>query len=358
MADIISLARIDPKVARRERARLTAPMVRSTESGRYSDGNGLYLDVTAPHAASWVVRYTVPRRSAFQAGKRRDMGIGPARGVRAISLADARGMAIVIQTRLRQGIDPLAERRAVEEAEERATQPVLNFATVAERYVLAHEAGWQNAKHRQQWRSTLARYVTPRLGALAIDAITTVEVLGVLQPIWQLKPETASRVRMRIGGNPVLPPKAQGWRSSRRQPMPLAWPSATGPAGQGQGAAGKASCRARLARSARLHAQARRAIEYGRPGAGVRHPRYRRADPVRSGSRPLQRRSTASVGFLDHLRPRAELKAAGRGGIACRYRKPRAISLTASMSCASRVVHSRLMGCCSLASGVTGRCLT
>ena len=212
MAEIISLARIEPKgAARREHARLTAPKVRSADSGRYSDGNGLYLDVTAPHAASWVVRYTVPK-GLPHAGKRRDMGIGPARGDRAISLADARDMAIDIRARLRRGVDPLAERRAVAEAEERAAQPELSFATVAERYVLAHEVGWQNAKHRQQWRNTLARYVMPRLGAMAIDAITTVEVLGVLEPIWPIKPETASRVRMRIEA--ILSyAKAQGWRS-------------------------------------------------------------------------------------------------------------------------------------------------
>jgi integrase len=219
MAQVIPLDRGKPSaVAKPGRSRLTAPMVRTAASGRYSDGNGLYLDVTAPHAASWVVRYTVPK-GLPQASKRRDIGIGPARGNRAISLADARAMAIGIHSKLLQGIDPLAERQAVKDAEERAAQPVLSFATVAERYIVAHEAGWKNAKHRQQWRNTLAQYVYPVIGNLAIDVIGTEAVLAVLQRIWLVTPETASRVRMRVEA--VLSyAKAQGWRGGEN---PAVW---------------------------------------------------------------------------------------------------------------------------------------
>jgi integrase len=59
------------------------------------------------------------------------------------------------------------------------------------------EGGWRNAKHRQQWRNTLATYATA-LRAKPVNEITTEEVLSALQPIWQTKPETASRVRGRI----------------------------------------------------------------------------------------------------------------------------------------------------------------
>ena len=59
-------------------------------------------------------------------------------------------------------------------------------------------AGWSNAKHRQQWTNTLRDYVSPALGRLPVAAIDTDLVVKVLQPIWEKKPETASRVRGRI----------------------------------------------------------------------------------------------------------------------------------------------------------------
>ena len=54
-----------------------------------------------------------------------------------------------------------------------------------------------NEKHRQQWRNTLTNYAAP-IFDLAVDDVATEHVLGVLQPIWLSKSETASRVRQRI----------------------------------------------------------------------------------------------------------------------------------------------------------------
>jgi integrase len=62
----------------------------------------------------------------------------------------------------------------------------------------AHEAGWRNAKHRQQWTNTLTTYAYPVIGKLPVDVIDTGMVMQILQPIWNEKNETASRVRGRI----------------------------------------------------------------------------------------------------------------------------------------------------------------
>lgn len=59
------------------------------------------------------------------------------------------------------------------------------------------EDGFKNPKHRQQWRNTLTTYAAP-LFELPLTDVKTEHVLGVLQPIWLTKPETASRVRGRI----------------------------------------------------------------------------------------------------------------------------------------------------------------
>src|SRR5262249_8166942 len=71
----------------------------------------------------------------------------------------------------------------------------MTFADCATAYINAHEAGWRNPKHRQQWKNTLATYVSPVVGKLPVSAVDTGLVLKVLEPIWTRKPETASRVR-------------------------------------------------------------------------------------------------------------------------------------------------------------------
>src|SRR5262249_20847016 len=58
--------------------------------------------------------------------------------------------------------------------------------------------GWKNAKHAAQWGSTLDAYVHPIIGKLAVDSVDTGLVMQTLEPIWTVKPETASRVRGRI----------------------------------------------------------------------------------------------------------------------------------------------------------------
>src|SRR5262249_7713188 len=75
---------------------------------------------------------------------------------------------------------------------------VVTFKQCAETYIAAHEAGWRNPKHRQQWRNTLETYVYPVIGDLPVQDIDTPLVLKVLEPIWQDKTATASRIRCRI----------------------------------------------------------------------------------------------------------------------------------------------------------------
>ena len=55
-----------------------------------------------------------------------------------------------------------------------------------------------NAKHLQQWPSTMETYVFPVLGDVPIADVTTAHVLDALTPIWYEKPETARRVLQRV----------------------------------------------------------------------------------------------------------------------------------------------------------------
>jgi integrase len=90
---------------------------------------------------------------------------------------------------------------------------------VAEEFIARKEAGWRNPKHRQQWRSTLATYACPIIGDFSVAAVDTGLVVQVLDPIWAMKPETASRVRGRIEA--VL--DAATVRGYREGPNPAQW---------------------------------------------------------------------------------------------------------------------------------------
>ena len=156
--------------------------------GMYCDGGGLWLRVSSPTARSWVFRYML-NRSAHE------MGIGK---YPEISLAEARQRAAEARRLKAHGTDPLAQRDAVRASLLAEAAKSVTFKDSAARYIDAHRTGWRNAKHAAQWEATLATYAEPILGKLAVQAVDTGLVLKVLEPIWQDKTETASRLRGRI----------------------------------------------------------------------------------------------------------------------------------------------------------------
>jgi integrase len=177
----------------KEIERLSALAVsRASKPGLYPDGAGLYLRVGRGGSKAWVFRFMLN-------GKAREMGFG---SLKKVSLAAARKKAIDARLMLSEGQDPLAHRREKEErrtaAERLAAASLVTFEDCADAYVRAHEAGWRNKKHRQQWRNTLATYVSPVFGQIPVQHIDVAVVMKVLEPIWNRKTETASRVRGRI----------------------------------------------------------------------------------------------------------------------------------------------------------------
>lgn len=174
---------------------LTPLAVKNAKPGRHADGGGLHLLVKETGARSWVYRFMLR-------GKSRDIGLGPAAGSDAISLSDARDFASALRLKVKAGIDPIEERQREKAEAIAADQAALiagiTFKSAAETYIAANEGSWRNAKHRQQWRNTLATYVYPVIGELPVADVATAHVVQILEPIWQDKPETASRVRGRI----------------------------------------------------------------------------------------------------------------------------------------------------------------
>jgi len=192
----------------RQAKRLTARTVAAlTKPGRHADGGNLYLTVSRNGAA-------VSKRWTFMfsfAGKQREAGFGPAASV---TLAEAREKAARYRSMLAKGIDPLDAKKAAREAEAgRRT-----FGECADELIKSKRREWRSEVHAAQWRTTIDSYCGPIMDA-PIDEIDTQAVLGVLQPLWQRIPETASRLRGRIEA--VLDyAKAHGLRSGEN---PAAW---------------------------------------------------------------------------------------------------------------------------------------
>ena len=178
-------------VGRRARVigKLTTIQVRQAKHrGLYGDGGGLFLQVSANGAKSWIFRFK-------ETGRLRVMGLGP---LHTVGLAEARDRALECRKLRLDGRDPIEERRTARSVARFEAAKAVTFKECAQAYIAAHKAGWRNDKHAAQWPATLAAYVYPVFGALPAQSVDVGLVMRALEPIWTEKPETASRVRGRI----------------------------------------------------------------------------------------------------------------------------------------------------------------
>lgn len=162
--------------------------------------SGLFLQITPTGGKSWVCRATVGT-------KRRDIGLG---SFPTVTLAEARQKARDTRAKIEAGVDPVEERKAVKAALAEAQRPRLTFAAAVEKALGAKLEAFKNAKHRDQWESTLAAYAVPIIGDMPLQSIDTAAVLRVLSQevkdkagrvegtLWQARTVTASRLRQRM----------------------------------------------------------------------------------------------------------------------------------------------------------------
>jgi integrase len=170
-----------------------------SKNGRHADGGGLYLSISPNGGRRWVFLYRWH-------GKPTEIGLGSARSV---TLARARELAGQARAKLAEKISPKDSRKPTNGS---------TFGECADRLIGAMRPSWRSGKHAAQWEMTLREYAAPLRG-LPVDKITTDDVLSVLKPPWNEKPETASRLRGRI--ERVLDAaKAQGLRSGEN---PARW---------------------------------------------------------------------------------------------------------------------------------------
>jgi integrase len=153
---------------------------------RLLDGGGLCLVLRQRGAEierRWAFRW---KRGPRGSAKVHEMSLGPARDV---TLAEARELAQQARALLAKGSDPRALKTGA---------GAQNFGQYADAYIEAIAPGFRNSKHLAQWRMTLGDTYCRSLRRRPINDVRTEDVLAVLQPVWQAKPETASRIQGRI----------------------------------------------------------------------------------------------------------------------------------------------------------------
>lgn len=169
--------------------KLTAKAVeKKTKPGLYGDGGGLTLQITKAGVKSWLYRYMMD-------GKAHAMGLGP---VHTVTLAEARQKATEARKQVLNGINPLEAKNKQKLAAQLEKAKMMTFDQCAQAYIEAHRAGWKNSKHATQWGTTVRTYASPVIGELPVAEIDTALIVKVLEPIWNTKTETASRLRGRI----------------------------------------------------------------------------------------------------------------------------------------------------------------
>lgn len=149
-------------------AKLTAKEVAALSKGepkRYADGNGLYLCVPKSGSAYWMLRYTAR-------GRRREMTL---KRVSDMSLMSARAEAAIIQKSLRDGHDPLVERK-------RADMEVIKTVDDLFEDWFAHDIV-KRLKHPEIPNRLFRKDISPSIGDFTVEEVSPRDIRTIIQKV-------------------------------------------------------------------------------------------------------------------------------------------------------------------------------
>lgn len=165
---------------------------------------GLHIQIQPSGAKSWLLRTRFgdwsERRDESgvvveRGRKKREIGLGP---FPEVSLKIAKERALTVKEQIAQGIDPVQERKAAQAALVAAARRGLTFRAALDQFAEEKVKEFRSEKYRIQWKATIEKYAVPEIGAMLVQDIELQDVLRVLQPIWETRTETASKLRQRI----------------------------------------------------------------------------------------------------------------------------------------------------------------
>nr|WP_299379704.1 site-specific integrase [uncultured Halomonas sp.] len=145
-------------------AKKAQALIKNGTPGRYSDGNGLYLMIPRKGAPYWMFRYTL-------AGKRRELTLDK---YARLSLAEAREQAVEAQKTIRNGIDPIEERKREEQ---------VTIRTVKDLFTDWYHDLEKRLKHPRIPKRIFEREIAPSIGHLTLDKVTPMDVRAIVRKV-------------------------------------------------------------------------------------------------------------------------------------------------------------------------------
>jgi hypothetical protein len=152
-------------------------------SGKYSDGQGLWLVRRDKDAGKWILRAVID-------GKRREMGLGRWPDV---SIAEARERATTARKTIRDGLDPIQQRAKAKRVVKRLT-----LKEAIDGCYKAKQAELKKDGTAGRWMSPLLSHIIPKLGSIPVEDIDQHALVDTLGPIWHNKPEVARKALNRV----------------------------------------------------------------------------------------------------------------------------------------------------------------
>ncbi len=153
------------------------------------DGPGLSLRIRPNGAKTWLLRYRRPGT-----GKENFLSLGPYPD---ISLIEAWRRAATARDLVREGTDPVDQRRADVSARKRAAGGA--FHLVAKAWLEFKRKEWADETYRKA-EFVLREYLTPTLRNKSISTLSTAQVKPILETIAAKAPDLASKARQYVGG--------------------------------------------------------------------------------------------------------------------------------------------------------------
>jgi integrase len=155
----------------------TEKQCRAAEPGRHRVSESLYLYVTPDRRMRrWIFRYTKPAT-----GRVTEHGLGP---MHVVSLAEVRAKVRKFQNMVREGEDPVEQRRT-----KRAE--TTTFASIAAEYIQVRGATWRGASSRKS-AEVLFKHAE-QLAQRPIADIGSEHIVTALRPLWLRAPNQARR---------------------------------------------------------------------------------------------------------------------------------------------------------------------
>ncbi|MEX0642124.1 MAG: integrase arm-type DNA-binding domain-containing protein [Pirellulales bacterium] len=141
-------------------------------------------------ARSWILRVKV-------GDKRRDIGLG---GYPDVTLSQARERAREVKDKIRKGVDPVSERKALKSALIAEQAKAVTFSDLADEYIKKKSREFKSLKQTYKLTQQLETYAYPHIGRFMVADIDRAHIVKMLQAddLWTAKHETAGRVRLHV----------------------------------------------------------------------------------------------------------------------------------------------------------------